>query len=146
MIQGSGALAQIIASYMDRYDDTCNDHPSIIRFRYFDRLHKTLARDLYQEHEGRAYYDALMNFMMSGPVVVMVLEGDNIIQYVRAINGTTNPEKADSTTLRARFGAKGENFTGQQNAVHASDSAESAVREIGIFFPSLSIMNGSIIE
>ena len=135
MAQGSRVLAQILAEYL-RWSS--NDNPChIIGFHYFERLPEEAVQRLYQEHEGTSYYEKLVNFMQSGPVVTLVLEGRNFIRFVRTLNGAANPEKADPGTLRERFGTKGSGFTGQQNAVHASDSPQSAAREIDIFFPSL---------
>lgn len=136
MAQGSRVLAQILAEYL-RWSDVYDDPPHIIGLRYFEQLPEETAHALYQEHKGKPYYEMLVNFMRSGPVVVLVLEGNDIIRLVRTLNRATNPEKADPGTLRERFGMKGPRFTGQQNAVHASDSPESAAREIGIFFPDL---------
>lgn len=136
MAQGSRVLAQILAEYL-RWSDVYDDPPHIIGLRYFEQLPEETAHALYQEHKGKPYYEMLVNFMRSGPVVVLVLEDDNIIHFVRELNGATNPEKAGLGTIRERFGTKGSGFTGQQNAVHASDSPESAKREIAIFFPSL---------
>ncbi len=135
MAQGSHVLAQILAEYMRWSSD---DNPChIVGFRYFERLPEETIQELYREHEEKPYYEMLVNFMRSGPVVVLVLEGSNFIRFVRTLNGATNPEKADPGTLRERFGIKGSGFTGQQNAVHAPDSHENATREIRIFFPSL---------
>ena len=137
MTQESHVLAQILAEYLRWSSVADNNHPHIIDLRYFEQLPTKTVHALYREHEGKPYYEMLVNFMRSGPVVVLVLEGNDIIRLVRTLNGATNPEKADPGTLRERFGMKGPRFTGQQNAVHASDSPESAAREIGIFFPDL---------
>lgn len=86
-----------------------------------------LAARHYEEHIGREYYERLVKFMVSGPIIAMVLEGEGAIARVRELNGaTTDPSEG---TIRARFA---ENTT--YNAVHASDSKESAAREIPIFF------------
>jgi nucleoside-diphosphate kinase len=91
-----------------------------------------LARH-YAEHVEKPFYPELVEFMSRGPVVTMVLEGpEDTFQVVRDMMGTTNPRKAAPGTIRGDLGTL---FT--ENLVHGSDSAESAAREIGIFFPSL---------
>jgi nucleoside-diphosphate kinase len=92
----------------------------------------TLARH-YEEHVGKGFYADLVAFMGRGPVVAMVVEGDeNTWEVVRNMMGATNPKKADPGTIRGDLGIL---FT--ENLVHGSDSQESADREIGIFFPNL---------
>lgn len=84
----------------------------------------------YAEHNGREYYDKLVDFMTSGPITAIIFEGDNVIERVRKLNGATDPSFAEEGTIRQRFGT---NKT--LNAVHASDSVKSAEREIAIWFP-----------
>ena len=92
----------------------------------------TLARH-YEEHQGKGFYADLVKFMSRGPVVAMVVEGpDDTWEIVRAMMGATNPRQAAPGTIRGDLGTL---FT--ENLVHGSDSADSAKREIGIFFPSL---------
>ena len=83
----------------------------------------------YAEHEGRPFYDGLCNFMSSGPILVLALEGENAISDVRALNGATDPAKAAPGTIRHAFGP-----TMGSNVVHSSDSPESAAREISYWF------------
>ena len=83
----------------------------------------------YAEHEGRPFYNDLVDFMTSGPVVVQVLEGDSAISQNRDIMGATNPQEAAAGTIRADFANSID-----ANAVHGSDSPESAAREIAYFF------------
>ncbi len=87
------------------------------------------AGGFYAEHEGRPFYADLVSFMTSGPVVVQVLEGDNAIGKNRDLMGATNPKEAAAGTIRADFAD-----TIDANAVHGSDSPESAEREINYFF------------
>lgn len=92
----------------------------------------TLARH-YEEHVGKGFYADLVAFMSRGPVVALVLEGpENTWEVVRTMMGATNPRTAAPGTIRGDLGTI---FT--ENLVHGSDSAESAAREIKIFFPSL---------
>jgi nucleoside-diphosphate kinase len=87
----------------------------------------------YQEHVGKGFYAGLVEFMSRGPVVALAIEGpENTWEVVRGLMGATNPLKAAPGTIRGDFGTL---FT--ENLVHGSDSAESAVRELGIFFPNL---------
>ena len=92
----------------------------------------TLARH-YAEHVGKGFYNDLVAFMSRGPAVVAVLEGpEGTWETVREMMGATNPMKSAPGTIRGDFGTE---FT--ENLIHGSDSAESAAREIGIFFPEL---------
>ncbi len=93
---------------------------------------ETLARH-YEEHVGKGFYGELVEFMSRGPVVAMVIEGpQDTWEVVRKMMGATNPRAADLGTIRGDLGIL---FT--ENLVHGSDSLESAIREIGIFFPNL---------
>jgi len=92
----------------------------------------TLARH-YEEHAGKDFYNDLVAFMSRSPVMVLVVEGpDDTYAVVRTLMGTTNPREAAPGTIRGDFG-----LVMTENLVHGSDSAESAEREIGIFFPTL---------
>ena len=92
----------------------------------------TLERH-YEEHVGKGFYADLVAFMSRGPVVAMAVEGPaDTWEIVRTMMGTTNPAKAAPGTIRGDFGTE---FT--ENLVHGSDSAESAARELKIFFPAL---------
>jgi len=92
------------------------------------------AKGFYIIHKERPFYDSLTSFMSEGPVVVMVVEGDNAINKVRQIMGATNPKDAAPGTIRADFASDIEH-----NIVHGSDSKESAAFEIPYFFPALEI-------
>ena len=94
------------------------------------------AEGFYQVHRNRPFFDSLTRFMASGPCVVMVLEGEGAIQRVRALMGATDPLKADEGTLRRAFATSIE-----QNAVHGSDSPESAAYEIPFFFNRLELIS-----
>jgi len=98
--------------------------------------HRTLGKELldlhYEEHVDKAFYDDLVTFMSRGPVVAMVVEGpEDTWQVVRDLMGATNPRNAAPGTIRGDLGIE---LT--ENLVHGSDSAESAAREISIFFPA----------
>ncbi len=93
------------------------------------RLSDTVAGGFYAEHKERPFFPALIEFMTSGPVVVQVLEGEGAIAKNRELMGATNPTEAAEGTIRADFASSID-----ANAVHGSDSPESAAREISYFF------------
>jgi nucleoside-diphosphate kinase len=95
----------------------------------------TLARH-YAEHEGKTFYEPLVQFMSSGPVAVVVIEGQRCIEGFRSLAGSTEPTAAAPGTIRGDLGRDWGTAV-QQNIVHGSDSAESARREIAIWFPDL---------
>ncbi|MCR4304459.1 MAG: nucleoside-diphosphate kinase [Gallionella sp.] len=92
-------------------------------------LSRTEAEGFYAVHRERPFFKDLVSFMISGPVMIQVLEGENAIQKNRDLMGATDPKKADMGTIRADFAASIE-----ANAVHGSDSAENARTEIAYFF------------
>ncbi|WP_207063749.1 nucleoside-diphosphate kinase [Motiliproteus sp. SC1-56] len=92
-------------------------------------LDRELAEGFYAEHKGRPFFEALVEFMTSGPVMVQVLEGENAIAKNRELMGATNPKEAAEGTIRADFAESID-----ANAVHGSDSPASAEREVAYFF------------
>lgn len=98
-------------------------------------LSKATANGFYAVHKARPFFDSLCTFMSSGPVVVLVLQGDNAIKKNRELMGATDPAKADKGTIRAAHGTSIE-----YNAVHGSDSPETARVEIGFFFPEMDLV------
>lgn len=94
-----------------------------------ERLTVEKASGFYAEHEGRPFFEDLVNYMSSGPVIVQVLEGEGAIAKNRELMGATNPKEAAPGTIRADFAESID-----ANAVHGSDSPESAAREISYFF------------
>ncbi|PQZ93607.1 nucleoside-diphosphate kinase [Arthrobacter sp. MYb227] len=97
----------------------------------------TATRELleahYEEHVGKPFYEPLVEFMLSGPVVAIIAEGQNVITGFRSLAGTTDPTTAAPGTIRGDLG-RDWGLKVQQNLVHGSDSVESATREIGIWF------------
>ena len=93
------------------------------------QLTKEQAQEFYAIHKERPFYNDLVDFMISGPVVVSVLEGDNAVLHHRDVMGATNPQDAAEGTIRQLYGASIDN-----NAVHGSDSLENAQVEINFFF------------
>src|SRR5512145_3432383 len=98
-------------------------------------LTKKEAEGFYAVHRERPFFASLTDFMSSGPIVVMVLEGENVIARNRAIMGATDPKKADKGTIRADFAGSIE-----QNIVHGSDAPETAATEIRYFFSAWDIV------
>jgi len=88
-----------------------------------------LAAKHYEEHFGKPFYPSLIKFITSGPVVAMAVEGINVIKGVRHIVGATKPDEADVGSIRADYSS-----SNSYNVVHASDSIESANRELGLYF------------
>jgi nucleoside-diphosphate kinase len=99
------------------------------------KLTKEQAGQFYIVHKDRPFYDELCDFMSSGPIVPMVWEGENVIARVREIMGATDPSKAAEGTLRKLYGTN----VGE-NAVHGSDSPESAAYEIPFFFSGIELV------
>jgi nucleoside-diphosphate kinase len=104
-----------------------------LELRALDR--ETLERH-YAEHVGKPFFEPLLEFMSSGPVVALVAEGQRVIEGFRSLAGATDPTSAAPGTIRGDL-ARDWGLKVMQNLVHGSDSPESAAREIGIFFPQL---------
>lgn len=100
------------------------------------RLTRAGAEGFYAVHRERPFFGSLTEFMSSGPIVVMVLEGDNVIASNRELMGATDPKKADKGTIRADLADSVE-----QNIVHGSDAPETADTEISYFFSNLEIVS-----
>jgi nucleoside-diphosphate kinase len=95
-------------------------------------MERDLAARHYAEHEGKPFYEELVTFITSGPLVAMVLEGESAVAAARQVIGATDPLQAAPGSIRGDFA-----IAVGQNMVHGSDSPESAAREVGLFFPSL---------
>lgn len=100
-------------------------------------LSRREAADFYAVHKERSFFGELVDFMVSGPIMVQVLEGENAIAKNRELMGATDPAKAAPGTIRADFAA-----TVDANAVHGSDGAETAKVEIAFFFPEMAVFSG----
>ena len=87
------------------------------------------AAEFYRVHQTKPFYDRLCNYLSSGPIVVMILEGENAITVNRKIMGATDPKQADDGTIRKEFG-----ISIDKNSVHGSDSPDNAKKEINFFF------------
>ena len=102
------------------------------------RLTKRKANRFYSQHKDKPFFPALVTYMTSGPIVAMVLEGPDAVEKARQLEGATDPKKAAAGTIRADFGKDI-----QANAVHGSDSLESAKREISFFFKQSEIFSNN---
>ena len=100
------------------------------------QLTRSMAEKFYEIHKDRPFFNDLVDFMISGPVVVQVLEGDNGVKLNRDIMGATNPDDADEGTIRKEFAESIE-----ANSVHGSDSLENAQNEISFFFANIELIN-----
>lgn len=101
----------------------------IIRGMRMVRLSRDQAADFYAVHRGKPFYEGLLNYVTSGRVVLMALEGEDAVSRLRRVIGATDPAQADPGTLRKLYA---ENI--ERNAVHGSDSPENGVREVAFFF------------
>ena len=98
------------------------------------QLTRSMAEKFYEIHKERPFYNDLVNFMISGPVVVQVLEGENAVNLNRSVMGATNPEEAEEGTIRKQFAESIE-----ANSVHGSDSLQNAEIEISFFFANIEL-------
>ena len=99
------------------------------------QLSKSMAEKFYEIHKNRPFYNDLVDFMISGPIIAQVLRGDNAINLNRTIMGATNPQEAEEGTIRKEFAESIE-----ANSVHGSDSLENAHIEIAFFFSDIELI------
>jgi nucleoside-diphosphate kinase len=105
------------------------------------RLSTEMAERHYAEHLGKEFYERLIKFITSGPVVALAIEGRDAIQVCRLLSGATNAREAQPGTIRGDFG-----MSNAHNLIHASDSAESAARELDIFFDKQEFVEGQMVD
>jgi len=125
LIKPFGVQRGLIGKVIDRFE---REGMRIVGLKLM-RMDEALARKHYAAHVGKSFFPGLMQYMMSGPIAAMVVEGDGAIERVRAIMGATDPVKAAPGTIRAEWAVDV-----QRNLVHGSDSPESARTEIALFF------------
>lgn len=125
MVKPDGVQRGIVGEVLERFEARGMKICAIKMMR----IPRELAERHYAEHKGKTFYEPLLQYITSGPVVCMVLEGENVVATVRTMMGRTNPQDASPGTIRADFAQ----VTGR-NIVHGSDSPESAKREINLFF------------
>ena len=133
IIKPDAVKKRVIGNVIQSYE-AAGLHPVAMKMM---SLSKPIAEGFYAVHCERPFFHDLTTFMSSGPSVVLVLEGENAIQANRDLMGATDPQKAESGTIRAAHGASIE-----ANAVHGSDSPETAGFEIGYFFPGMDLQAG----
>ncbi|MET9529558.1 MULTISPECIES: nucleoside-diphosphate kinase [unclassified Streptomyces] len=121
---------RLVGEVVGRIERKANWSISAMELRTLDQ--DTLEQH-YGEHKGKPFYEPLVEFMASGPVVALVVEGERVIEGVRALAGPTDPIAAAPGSIRGDFGT-----IVRENLIHASDSEESAERELKIFFPGVS--------
>jgi len=125
IIKPDATSKNIIGKIIDRFEE---NGLKVVAGKLI-HMDQAKAAGFYAEHEGRPFFPNLVEYMTSAPVFVQVLEGDNAVLKNRELMGTTNPSEADPGTIRADFAE-----TIDANAVHGSDSEDSAAREISYFF------------
>ena len=126
LIKPDGVKRQICGEILTRYERK----GLIIKAMKLLQTPKELAQEHYAEHKDKPFFGELVDFITSGPVLAFVLAGKNAVTSVRNINGATNPIDATPGSIRGDYA-----LTMDSNVVHASDSVESAVREIQLWFP-----------
>ncbi len=98
-------------------------------------LDTSSAAGFYAVHNGKSFYDGLIEFMVSGPCIILVLEGENAVEIWRGLMGATDPQQAPQGTVRRKYGTDV-----RRNSCHGSDSAENAQNEISFFFPGIELL------
>mgnify|MGYP000230724199 FL=1 len=126
LIKPDGVKRQICGEILTRYERK----GLIIKAMKLLQTPKELAEEHYAEHKDKPFFGELVDFITSGPVLAFVLAGKNAVTSVRTINGATNPVDATSGSIRGDYA-----LTMDSNVVHASDSVDSAAREIHLWFP-----------
>lgn len=119
---------ELIGTIIQRYE---KEKMRIVAMK-MTRITKEQAKGFYAEHTGKPFFENLVSYISSGPVVLLVLEGNGVINHHREVMGATDPAKAKEGTLRKQYG-----LSIDKNSVHGSDSPTSAQREIQFFFPDL---------
>jgi len=137
MVKPNAVKSGLIGDIIARYESA---RLSVVAIR-FKQMTQADAEGFYAEHVGKGFFAELAKFMTSGPSVQLVLAGENAIAKVRAINGATNPEKAEPGTIRYDWAT-----SMTENAVHSSDGPESAAREIAFWFKPEEIFEYSAMD
>lgn len=132
MIKPDGVQRNLIGQIVERLE---NKGFKIVGAKLM-QVSDDLAKTHYGEHSEKPFFGELVDFITSGPVFAMVLEGENIISTARLVVGATNPQEANPGTIRGDFG-----LTVGKNIIHGSDSPESAEREINLFFDESEVLD-----
>lgn len=131
-IKPDGVKRGLIGKIIERFE---NKSYKIVALKLMNVTPEIAAKH-YEEHYGKPFYNKLIKFITMGPIVAMAVEGKNVIKGVRHLVGKTNPDEADDGSIRADFSS----FS-TTNLVHASDSVESAERELNLYFDEKEICN-----
>ena len=132
LVKPDGVARSLVGEVVNRVE---NKGYQIVGLKMITPTREILAKH-YAEHEGKPFYEPLIEFMLSGPIVAMIAQGNRVIEGFRKLAGTTDPTTAEPGTIRGDL-ARDQGTKVVQNIVHGSDSPESAAREIAIFFPEL---------
>jgi len=130
LIKPDGVRRSLVGEVISRIE---SKGYSIVGVRMMNANRSILERH-YAEHQGKPFYEPLLEFMSSGPIVALIAEGNRVIEGFRSLAGATDPTVAAPGTIRGDL-ARDQGTKVVQNIVHGSDSVESATREIAIFFP-----------
>lgn len=125
LIKPDAVKRRLIGEILAEYE---KNELSIIELTMIHASRKRVEQH-YENLKGKPFFEEVVSYLSSGPLVAMILEGDNCIDLVRNINGATDPKAADKRSIRGKYG-----ISKTQNTVHASDSPESAAREIAVWF------------
>jgi len=125
LVKPDGVQRSLIGSIVERFE---RRGLKLVGMRFL-RMTRDLAASHYAVHQGKPFYESLVEYIVSGPIVAMVWEGNNAVAAARMTMGGTNPSEAAPGTIRGDFGME----IGR-NLVHGSDSPENAVKEVGLFF------------
>lgn len=128
LIKPDAVEKNLIGKIISHYE---NEGLKVIELR-MEKISKEVAALHYNEHKGKPFYEGLIKFIIRNPLCALVIEGENAIEKIRKINGSTNPENAEEGTIRKLYA-----LNNRENCVHSSDSIESANREIKVWFPGL---------
>ena len=132
LVKPDGVKRNLVGEVLSRVE---NKGYTIVALNMMSADRALLVRH-YAEHEGKPFFEPLLEFMESGPIVAFVVEGNRVIEGFRKLAGVTDPTLAEPGTIRGDL-ARDQGTKVVQNIVHGSDSVESAEREISIFFPEL---------
>ncbi|MFP3064307.1 MAG: nucleoside-diphosphate kinase [Sulfolobus sp.] len=125
MIKPDGVKRRLVGEIISRFEKR---GLNIIGLKMV-QMDRSIAEKLYEEHKGKSFFEELINYVTSGPVVCMVVEGDEAVSVVRKMIGNTDPKEAPPGTIRGDYA-----LSKAENVIHASDSEEKAKKEMSIFF------------
>ena len=128
LIKPDGVERKLIGDIINVYESKDLDITALKMIK----VNREIAEQHYSEHKGKPFYEELIQFLTQGRLCAMVIEGEDVVDMVRSVNGNKDPLKANMASIRGRF-----SNSMTKNLVHASDNDESAEREIKLWFPEL---------